>query len=299
MNTFRRTFTLIIIIYSITMTQDILFAQGFDWQGHRGARGLLPENSLPSFEKALELGVTTLEMDLVISKDQQVVVSHDPWMNSSFCLLPSGHKIDPAKQREYNIFKMDYKEVKTYDCGSIGNHRFPEQQPWETYKPLLKEVFKMSEKYCKDYMRNEIHYNIEIKIQPEWEGKFTPSVEEFSKLVFQEIDAYVPWFRTNIQSFDLRILKYFHENYPHVKLAVLVEGKQGHESILKKLGFTPQIYSPHYSLLDKKIVIELHKSGMKVIPWTVNDADVMHELVDMGVDGIITDYPDRIFEVKR
>ena len=148
-------------------------------------------------------------------------------------------------------------------------------------------------------MRNEIHYNIEIKIQAEWEDEFTPSVEEFSKLVFEEVDAYVPWSRTNIQSFDLRILQYFHENYPHVKLAVLVEEKVGHESILNKLGFIPQIYSPHYSLLDKKIITELHKSGMKVIPWTVNEVGVMHELVEMGVDGIITDYPDRIFDVKR
>ncbi|MFC2124935.1 glycerophosphodiester phosphodiesterase family protein [Bacteroidota bacterium] len=281
------------------MTRNTSHAQDFDWQGHRGARGLLPENSLPSFEKALELGVTTLEMDLVVSKDRQLVVSHDPWMNPSFCLLPSGQKIDPEDYRKYNIFKMDYEEVKSFDCGSIRNSRFPEQQPEKTYKPLLKEVFKLAEKYCKDHMRNEIHYNIEVKIQPDWEGELTPSVEEFSKLVFDEVDAYVPWSRTNIQSFDLRILKYFHENYPHVKLAVLVEGNAGHESILENLGFTPQIYSPHYSLLDKKTITDLHRLGMSIIPWTVNDTDTMNELVNWDVDGIITDYPNKIFDVSR
>jgi len=247
----------------------------------------------------LELGVTTLEMDVVISKDRQVVVSHDPWMNPAICLLSNGEKINPDEHRDYNIFKMSYPEVKSFDCGSLQNPRFEIQQPAKTYKPLLKDVFKLAEKYCKDHMRNEIFYNIEIKSQADWEGEFTPTVGEFCKLVFEEVDAYVPWSRTCIQSFDLRVLKYFHDHYPHVTLAVLVEKNVSHEIILENLGFTPQIYSPNYNLLDKVQVDELHALEMKVIPWTVNELKTMQQLVVWGVDGIITDYPDKIFDVNN
>ena len=290
---------IIFFIFLYFMTQNKLFAQGFDWQGHRGARGLLSENTLPAFEKALELGVVTLEMDVVISRDRQIVVSHDPWMNPSICIQPSGEKINPEEYRKFNLFGMTYEEVRSYDCGSIGNPGFPEQNPVNAYKPLLKDVFKLAEKYCKDHMRNEILYNIEIKSSPDWDGIFTPTVEEFSRLVFNEVDAYVPWKRVCIQSFDLRVLKYFHSNYPEVKLAVLVENDTGYETVIKNLGFTPHVYSPYYKLIDKQKIKAIHKTGMRIIPWTVNDPDEMEQLVDWGVDGIITDYPDRIFEVHR
>ncbi len=272
-------------------------AQDFDWEGHRGARGLLPENSLPAFKKALELGVRTLEMDVVVSKDHQVIVSHDPWFSSDICLTPDGSEIDPEKQNQYNLYQLTYEEIKTYDCGSMGNPRFPEQEKIKVQKPLLIEVFKMAEKYCKDEMRNEIYYNIEIKSNPEWDKLFQPDIQTFCDLVYQTVDAYVPWKRVTIQSFDIRVLQYFNKVYPDVRLSVLEEFETDSEKVIESIGFYPEIYSPNYKLLKPKRVDWLHEKGMKVVPWTVNDIEEIKELIKMGVDGIITDYPDLIDEI--
>jgi glycerophosphoryl diester phosphodiesterase len=289
--------TKIVFVY-VLFIPSMMHAQFFDWQGHRGARGLLPENSLPAFRKALELGVNTLELDVVISKDLQVVVSHEPWFSSEICLTPDGNQIRPEEARNHNLFELDYNEIKKYDCGSLGNPRFPGQKKVSVQKPLLTDVFRMAEKYCKDEMRNEIHYNIEIKSNPEWDGIFHPDYRIFSDIVYATIDAYIPWERVTIQSFDFRILRYFHEEYPVVRLSALEESESDPEKVLESLGFSPEIYSPYYKLLKPRKVEWLHEKGIKVIPWTVNDAKDMIDLVKMGVDGIITDYPDRIPEIK-
>jgi len=269
-------------------------SQNIDWQGHRGCRGLMPENSLPAFEKALELGVNTLELDVVISKDKEVIVSHDPWISAVFCLNPTGNKLEDNIEELPKIYELSYDEIVTYDCGSSGHPSFPEQQKIKVYKPKLEEVFKLAEKYCKDNRRNEIYYNIEIKSNPEWDGILHPDYWDFCDIVYNTIDAYVPWKRVNIQSFDHRILQYFHKMYPDVRLAVLEESSQDAEHVIEELGFIPEIYSPHFKLLKPKKVKWLKESGMKVIVWTVNTSDEIEEMIKMGVDGIITDYPNLI-----
>lgn len=274
-------------------------AQNFDWQGHRGCRGIMPENSLQAFELALELGVKTLEMDVVISKDGEVIVSHDPWISPDFCTGPEGKSLSEDVNNLPNIYQLTYEEILNYDCGSKGNSRFPEQRRMEVFKPRLIDVFKMAEKYCKDHRRNEIYYNIEIKSNPEWDGKYHPDYYDFSDVVFETIDAYVPWSRVNIQSFDHRILQYFHKMYPDVTLAVLEESDQDVENVLQKLGFYPAIYSPMYKLLKPKKVKWLHDNGIKVIVWTVNTTDDMEKMIAIGVDGIITDYPNLIKDLNR
>ena len=283
-----------IIIVSSIFFSIMLQPQSFDWQGHRGARGLLPENSIPAFRKALELGVNTLELDVAISKDNQVVVSHEPWLSFDICLTPEGDRIPPGEEQKYNLYHLDYEEIKKYDCGSLGNPGFPDQKRVQVHKPLLTDVFRMAEKYCKDEMRNEIYYNIEIKSNPEWDGMFHPDYQDFCDLVFTTIDAYVPWKRVIIQSFDFRVLQYFHQTYPTVRLSALEESESDPEKVLESLGFFPEIYSPYYKLLKPKKIEWLHDQGVNVIPWTVNEAKEMVELIEMGVDGIITDYPDRI-----
>jgi glycerophosphoryl diester phosphodiesterase len=247
-------------------------AQDFDWQGHRGCRGILPENSLQAFEKALELGVKTLEMDVVISKDGEVIVSHDPWISPDFCLGPENRSIEGDESDWPNIYQLTYGEILKYDCGSKGNAKFPNQSKQQAFKPRLVDVFKMAEKYCKDQRRNEVYYNIEIKSNPEWDGKYHPAYYDFSDIVYSTIDAYVPWRRVNIQSFDHRILQYFHKT---------------------------EIYSPHFKLLKQKKVKWLHDNGVKVIVWTVNTREDMEKMIAMGVDGIITDYPDLIEDLSR
>lgn len=278
----------------------------FDVQGHRGARGLMPENTIPAFLLALDSGVTTLEMDLAITKDKQVVVSHEPWMSAAYCINPSGIEIKEKEEMKYNIFQMNYEQVKLWDCGSKGNPKFPEQKKLKISKPLLADVIVACENHIKNFTKYEVDYNIEIKSLPETDKKFHPMPEEFSDLVFNLIDQYLPWDRVIIQSFDLRVLKYWHKKYPDVRLALLIENLKSIGENFSELGFVPDIYSPDYKLLDKNEVITLHsrtpsrdaKSGKKigkvrVIPWTVNDETEMTELKAMDVDGFITDYPDK------
>jgi len=272
-------------------------AQDIDWQGHRGCRGLMPENSIPAFEKALELGVKTLEIDVVVSKDGEVIVSHDPWISPEFCTGLDGEKLVGDVSELPNIYQLTYEEVQAFDCGSNGNPRFPKQVKIRTNKPRLVEVFVMAEKYCKDNRRNEVYYNIEIKSSPQWDGKYHPEYYDYCDLVYGVIDAYVPWSRVNVQSFDHRILQYFHKMYPEVRLALLEEFNQDQEKVLEELGFFPDIYSPHYALLKPKKVKWFHENNMLVIPWTVNSLKDMEEMIKMGVDGIITDYPNLIAEI--
>jgi len=273
------------------------FSQDFDWEGHRGTRGLRPENTLPAFHKALELGVRTLEMDVVITKDKKVVVSHDPWIDPSICYDSSGDEIKPDTSRDYKIYNLTFDELSKFDCGSRGNSGFPRQEKIAVSKPLLSDVFRLAEKYCKDYNRNEAFYNIEIKSQPDWDSIYTPPLQEFCDLVFSVVNDYIPLQRVIIQSFDIRALKYFHKKYPAVTLSLLVENENNPEKMIRELGFKPAIYSPEYILLKPKNVEWLHANHIKVVPWTVNDTDEMKKLINMKVDGIITDYPDLIIAV--
>lgn len=275
-----------------------VYTPKFDVQGHRGARGLMPENTVPAFLLALDSGVTTLEMDLAVTKDKQLVVSHEPWMSAATCLNADGNVIKVKEEMKHNIFQMTYEQVKAWDCGSKGNEKFPQQRRLKVSKPLLRDVIVEVEDHIKSFSHYEVDYNIEIKSLPEGDGKFHPKPAEFSDLVYQLIDQYLPMDRIVIQSFDLRVLKYFHTKYPKVRLALLVENLNAIEENVAKLGFTPSIYSPDFTLLSKDEIKTCHRLKMRVIPWTVNEEKDMDELKEWGVDGIITDYPDRARKLK-
>lgn len=285
---------LLCLFSSCAKTQNPL-----DIQGHRGARGLMPENSIPAFMKALEEGVTTLELDVVITKDKQVVVSHDPYILADICSKPNGIPVSEEEEKRLNIYQMDYSEVVGYDCGIRGNKRFPEQEKIASIKPLLIDVISMVEDYIRENGFPKVGYNIEIKsIESEY-GYSQPQVDEFSKLVLEVINRRLTNDRFTIQSFDFNVLKYLHKSNPTVRLVVLIENTEGIDANLEMLGFTPEVYSPYYILLKKKDIDLIHEKGMKVIPWTVNDRKVMERLVADGVDGIITDYPDRAKGLKN
>lgn len=275
---------------SISLSAQVYIPK-FDVQGHRGCRGLQPENTIPAFITALDSGVTTLEMDLAVTGDKQIIVSHEPWMSAVYCLDSSGKEIKAKDEMNYNIYQMTYEQVKQWDCGSKKNERFPQQAKMKTYKPLLSEVIVAVENNIKSFSRYEVDYNIEIKSLPQGDNKFHPAPAEFSDMVYNLIDQYLPWERVVIQSFDFRVLKYWHEKYPQVRLAALVENLQSVDQNLKSLGFRPSIYSPDYQLLSKSEVKYIRELGMRCIPWTVNDKKEMQELKGWGVDGFITDYP--------
>jgi glycerophosphoryl diester phosphodiesterase len=269
----------------------------FDLQGHRGCRGLKPENTIPAFITALDSGVTTIEMDVAITKDKQVIVSHEPWMSALFCLNPEGQEIKAKEEMKYNIYTMTYEQVQQWDCGSKGNEKFPEQEKIKINKPLLIDVILAVENHIKNFSRYEVDYNIEIKSLPEGDDKFHPKPEEFSDLVYNLVDQYLPWERIVIQSFDFRVLKYLHEKYPNVRLALLVENSKTIDQNLQALGFRPSIYSPDFKLLSKEKIKYLRAMKIRCIPWTVNEKKDMEQLKTWKVDGIITDYPNRAREL--
>lgn len=276
-----------------TENKPVPAPKGFDWQGHRGCRGIMPENSLPAFLKALDFKeVTTLELDLAISKDNQVVVSHEPWFNPSICLQPNGDSILKKDAEKFLIFQKTVAEIRGFDCGSIGNPRFPDQQKIKTYKPTLREVVEAVRP-----LRPNIRWNIEVKSQPEWDGLRHPPVEGFVRLVVAEIRALGLDKSATVQSFDVRALNALHRQAPDLQLAFLIENIQSLESNMDRLDFIPAIYSPYYLLVNKRLVRKCHSRNMKLVPWTVNDVKSMRRLVRLGVDGIITDYPNLIREV--
>jgi len=281
----------------------------FDLQGHRGCRGLMPENTIPAFLKALDLGVTTLEMDVVISKDQQVVVSHEPYFNAAFSIAPDGTPVDKKEQKNLVLYQLNYADIKRYDVGSNGNPAYPEQQKIKIYKPLLSEVIEQAEAYRKAKNLPLFSYNIEIKSEPSEYNKSQPEPAAFCELVQAILKKQFAAERVNpdrivIQSFDFAILKQWKKEvdrtdaglevkYPKVRLSALVENLRSPEKNLEELGFKPDVYSPHFRLLSKDKIIRLHEQGIKVIPWTVNQRDDMKRLKEWGVDGLISDYPDR------
>lgn len=269
----------------------------FDLQGHRGARGLAPENTLSAFQKALELGVNTLELDVVVTKDNQVVVSHEPWMNAEICLDAEGNEIKKADEKTFNIYQLTYEEVKAFDCGSKFNPAFPEQELESAYKPLLSEVLHMADSLSKNHGK-KIKYNIELKSLPEGDEIYHPKPADFVKLVMEVLQKETKLKRVNLQSFDFRILQELHKTYPEVRLAALVYNTD-FETGLTELGFEPEIYSPYFPLVTKKLVKEAHAKDMKVIPWTVNEPEEMKTLLKLGVDGLITDYPDRALKLRK
>lgn len=285
------------IFCSISLTA--LAQKKFDVQGHRGARGIMPENTIPGMIKGLELGATTLEMEIVISKDRQAVVSQEPYFNFEFSLTPDGKPITLKDQRKYNIYQMNYEEVKKFDVGSKIHPRFPGQQKIAAYKPLLGELLDSVENYVKQKKLPKPDYNIETKLIRNGDGEFQPSPEEFVDIIMGIVKERKLEKRVIIQSFDMRSLKYLHQKYPKMRTSLGIDEKEDFESNIKELGFKPTIYSPYSVLVGKNLVDKCHAAGVKIIPWTVNSVADIEYLMNLGVDGIVTDYPNLMGQLNR
>ena len=283
---------LLLALLSVTPAAGQQADAAMDLQGHRGARGLLPENTIPSMLRALEEGVTTLELDVVITEDRRVVLSHEPWMSSIICRTPSGEPIDEREERTFNIYEMTYDEAAGFDCGSRGHPAFPTQRPTAAGKPLLREVLRVADGYAAVTGRAAPRYNVEIKSEPDADGRFQPEPELFVRLVHDVLAGEGVLERTTIQSFDPRALRAARALDPNLRLALLVSETDGFEADVVRLGFTPQVYSPQFGLVDAAMVSDAHAEDVAVIPWTVNSPEDIRHLLDLGVDGIITDYPD-------
>ncbi len=271
-----------------------------DIQGHRGARGLMPENTIPAFLKALDLQVTTLEIDALISKDELVVVSHDPFFIPEITLTPQGRPITTADVKNLVLYKMDYAHIKTYDVGSKYYKAFPNQKKFKAYKPLLSDVIDAAELHARQISRElPVYYNIEIKSAPENDGKYYASLPKYVDEVMAIVLKKNLSSRISISSFDVRALQYMHKQYPDIRLALNANTQDSltFSNRLAQLGFKPDIFTIDMAGVNSTLVNECSKKGIKLIPYIANNLSHMRTLINFGVDGLITDYPNLIAQL--
>ena len=276
-----------------SMYTSLRSSSDFDKEGHRGCRGLMPENTIPAMLKALDLGVTTLEMDIVFTKDKKAILSHEPFFNHEITTKPDGSFIEEKDEKKFNIYNMTYAETQIYDVGMKPHPRFPDQQKIAAHKPLLSDVFDAVKATTATRRRRFPMFNIETKTMPATDNIYHPAPEEFVDMLMKVIQEKQMEEFVIIQSFDMRTLRYLHKKYPQMRTALLMEADERttFEEQLKSLGFTPTIYSPAFEIVTADLVKNCHKQNIKIIPWTVDDKKKIEELKAMGVDGLISDYP--------
>lgn len=259
----------------------------FDLQGHRGARGHWPENTLPGFERALALGVDTLELDVGVTRDGVVVIHHDRRLNPDVARGPDGHWVTaPAP----TIFSLTYAELARYDVGRIrpGSEyaqRFPHQEPVDGARiPRLADLLSLAK---------NVRFNIETKLVPEAPDETLPP-EPFARAVIAELRKAGAAGRATVQSFDFRTLAVVQREAPEIQTAYLTSGKKG-EAVPRAVHQAKgAIWSPDFRDLDAPSRAVARGLGLKVVPWTVNEPADIARALEMDVDGIISDYPDRV-----
>lgn len=292
--------------------------QGLDLQGHRGARGLLPENTLPAFARALDIGVTTLELDTAVTRDGVVVVAHDATLNPDITRDARGEWL---KRSDIAIHDLSFAELQQYDVGRINPQsdyarHFPGQQPLDgTRIPRLAEVFALAQRAGNELVR----FNIETKISPEHPQRTLPPAE-FARTLITLIRAGKLEQRVTIQSFDWRTLKVVQQEEPQIKTVYLTAQQSWQDNIRAGAASSPwtaglhvsrfggslpqlvkaaggAVWSPYYGDVTRSSVREAKQLGLEVIVWTVNTSEDIKAMIALGVDGIISDYPDRLREI--
>lgn len=261
-------------------------------QGHRGCRGLMPENTIEGFIHAVDLGVHTLELDVVFAKDDKIVVSHEAYFNPMITTDPQGNGIDTTNVYQLLFKDMTYDSIRQYDVGMKYHPTFPYQKKIKTHKPLLDSVFSHVEAFRKNKNLPPIHYNIELKVDSINGIALQPSTLKMYSLIDSIVNRYSLIENVNLQCFDVTTLNELYALGCKYPIAYLVEDENSIVNALGLLSFQPDIYSPYYKLLSHLDIVYLKEKGIEIIPWTVNSEQDMRMLIDMNVDGIITDYPD-------
>lgn len=283
------------------VSREKIALRSVDVQAHRGGTGLMPENTIDAMLNAVELGVNTLELDLHMSADGKIVVSHDAYMNHRFMTKPDGTHIDPKEQGEYILYNMTYDSIKRYDAGLKPHPDYPDQFKTAVCKPLLTDLIDAVERYTAENGFSPVNYNIEIKSSEKREVDGTvPPYREFAEAAMEVLLSKELGERLIVQCFDARTLNYIHSKYPGVRLAYLVdEERDDFDDNMALLNFMPDWYSPHYTLVNSKSIKEWKAAGVRVVPWTVDRPEDIKKMVELGVDGIISNYPDRVLKVTR
>ena len=263
-----------------------------DVQGHRGARGHLPENTLPAFRHALEIGVDTLEMDCGITKDGVVVVHHDRRLNPDVARGPDGKWVAaPAP----TIHELTFEQLQKYDVGRLrpGSDyakRFPDQEPLDgTRIPRLAAVFELA----KD---TRARFNIETKLLPT-HAEETVGPEAFARALIAEVKKAGMQRRVTIQSFDFRTLKIVEREAPEIETVYLTEVTNADPAKVHAAG--AKIWSPDFHAITPYVMNEVRRLGLRVVVWTANEPADIDAMIAAGVHGIISDYPDRVLDALK
>ncbi|MDO9634174.1 MAG: glycerophosphodiester phosphodiesterase family protein [Paludibacter sp.] len=289
------TISIVSLLFSACFLTNDTKRNDFDFQAHRGGKGLMPENTIPAMLDAINRNVTTLEMDLYVSKDKQVIVAHDAYFNPKFATTPEG---DSLSSRNRLFYSMNYDSIKRYDVGMRFIPEFPRQKKMPVSVPLLSDLIDQTEAFSVSKKRN-IRYNIEIKSNSKKDGVEHPVPDEYVDLVINLLKNKDIMERVTIQSFDMRPLRVINRRYPDVQLSLLVHKDADKvEENLTQLGFIPYSYNPQYKYVTEDLVKLCHAKKMKVIPWTVNTEEEIKAIMKLGVDGIISDYPD-LFKLEK
>ncbi|GAA4502319.1 glycerophosphodiester phosphodiesterase family protein [Hymenobacter ginsengisoli] len=260
----------------------------------------MPENTLPAFLHALALGVDVLEMDVVISADQQVVVSHEPWLSAQLGRDPSGALIDPLHEQAHNLYQLPYAAIRQSVVGEWPHPGFPTQHPSPTYRPLLREVLRAAEAACIQLRRPLVGYSIELKSTSAGDTLFHPRPAQFVELVLAEIQNAAVQARTTLLSFDVRILQAARQLAPLQRLCLLNESELSAPVLIEQLGFVPQVYGPDFHLLSSALVQSLRATypSLELVPWTVNEPHDLEEVMTWEITGITTDFPNRLLALS-
>ncbi|MBN8220838.1 MAG: glycerophosphodiester phosphodiesterase [Spirochaetes bacterium] len=269
--------------------------------GHRGARGLAPENTWPAFELGIRGGMTAIELDIVLTADGELIIHHDFYTNPKNCRRDDGTKIHALP-----ISRLTVADLKRLDCGSLKNEKFPEQKLFPRTRLLtLPEFFERVRTLETEYPpARDVIFNLDAKFSP----RVTPTdayLTRFAQLLIKEAETAGMLNRIMVQSFEIRLLPFVKEQKPGLRTAALFQwskwpgvGKRTPETMMIRAEASEaDIVAPHYKDTDKALVELVHKKQMAIIPWTVNEPELMRSLLQLGVDGIISDYPDRLKRV--
>ncbi len=276
-----------------------------DWQGHRGARGLKPENTWPAFEEAIQYKMTTLELDTVLTKDKRIVIHHDSETNPVICQNSDGSSI-----KKISLYNLTLTELQTLDCGSKKNPSFPEQNPVPGTKLITIEEFFQKVSDAEKKTKQKFLFNIETKF-PDDGSAADSIVEEHANLLVSAVEKAKTTDRTTIQSFDMRTLPLVQKKNSKIKTSALFAptyaqgflmtigfGNGYREDILLKTkSLKANIISPYFLYVTPEFVKQAHDSQIEVIPWTVNNEKEVNRLLGCGVDGVISDYPNLLRKV--
>jgi glycerophosphoryl diester phosphodiesterase len=270
-----RQFCAALIFFAMVNFSEAADAPRILVHGHRGARARRPENTIPAFEYAIAQGVDALEMDMAVTKDNVIVISHDPILEAPVCSGPRPSAV---------IHELTLAEVRQWDCGSIRNPRFSGQQTVPgTRIPTLDDVFQLAK-------RGTFDYNIETKSFPD-KPQYTPPPAEFARMVLEKIRQYGLEKRIILQSFDFRTLVAMRKLAPEIRLSALTESDPREFAAITAEAGNAEIISPEFHLVTPEKVAAAHRAGLQVVPWTANSPAAWDRLIAAKVDAIISDDP--------